>query len=64
MGARQKLNRFHLVGDIFVAALVGILAQSWIAFFLALAVLLGLDMHTGAVRPRRRHSDSSKERSR
>lgn len=61
MGARQKLNRFHLVGDIFVAALIGMFAQSWIAFFLALA-MLGLDVHTGAVRPVRRPSDSSEER--
>lgn len=53
MGARQQLNRLHFAGDIALATVAGILVHSWTAFFLALAVLVGLDLHTRAIRPRR-----------
>src|SRR5947209_5883833 len=39
MGARQKLNRSYVNGSLLLASLVGWLAQSWLTFGLALAVL-------------------------
>ncbi len=58
MSARKRLNRLHLSGDILLAGVVGMLMQSWPALFLTLAVLVGLDLYTGDVRPQthgRRH---------
>lgn len=52
MGSRQKLNKLHLMGDVVLAGVFGAVVNSWLAFFVALAVLVGLDVHTGAVRPR------------
>ena len=46
----KKDNRLHLFGDILLAGFVGVLMQSWPAFFLTLAVLVGLDRYTGEVR--------------
>ena len=51
MNARRKLNHLHLIGDILLAGIVGLLLQSWLACFLALAVLLGLDLYAGQIRP-------------
>lgn len=51
MNARYKLNNLHLAGDFVLAVLAGLLAQSWPLFFLALAVLVGLDLHAGHIRP-------------
>lgn len=58
MSARHKLNHFHLTGDIVLAGIAGLLTQSWPLFFLALAVLVGLDLQAGQIRPRRTaHTD-------
>ncbi len=51
MNARQKLNRLHLAGNVLLAGVVGTFTQSWLAFLSALAVLVGLDLYTGNVRP-------------
>lgn len=54
MNARKKLNAGYFNGSVFVAALIGWLAQSWTVFFLALAILLVLNMYQGQIRPQRR----------
>lgn len=54
MGAREKLNVSHINGSLFLAALVGWLAQSWSVFVLALVILIALDLYAGHVRPRPR----------
>jgi hypothetical protein len=54
MGARQKLNAAYVEGGLIVAALLGALAGSWIVFAAAAAVLIGLGLHGGEIRPRSR----------
>jgi hypothetical protein len=54
MGARQKLNIAHSQGGLIVAALVGVLARSWVVFAATSAVLIGLCLLGGEIRPRRR----------
>lgn len=56
-GARQKLNRVHLLGDIMLASIFGLVAESWWVFFVALIILAGLDLHAGRIRPRGTISD-------
>lgn len=51
MNARKKLNAGYFNGSVFVAALIGWLAQSWTVFFLALAVLLALNIYFDEIRP-------------
>ena len=51
MGARHKLNAAYFYGCILVAAALGLAAQSWAVFLVALAVSLGLGVHAGDIRP-------------
>jgi len=50
MGARQKLNQAYLNGTIVVATLIGILAQSWAVFWLALALGIASSFFGGEIR--------------
>ena len=52
MGARHKLNAAYFYGCLLVAAALGLAAQSWAVFLVALAVSLGLGVHAGDVRTR------------
>jgi len=52
MGARQKLNSAYFNGCLFVAAMVGLVAQSWALFWLALVVAVALSCHSGGIRHR------------
>lgn len=54
MGARRKLNVAYVNGSLFLAAVVGLLAQSWVVFFLVLVVALIGNFVTGEIRPRGR----------
>ena len=54
MGVRHKLNQVHLLGAVGIAAIVGVLIQSWAAFFIAAAVLIGGSIYSGDVRLDRR----------
>lgn len=54
MGAREKLNKGHLLGSLFLAALTGWLTQSFPVFMFALLVLLAVGLHSGDIRPSRR----------
>ncbi|MCH8046139.1 MAG: hypothetical protein IID44_20700 [Planctomycetes bacterium] len=56
MGARQKLNSSHVNGCLVVAGGVAYWMQSWIVFFLLLAILVACSVHSGAIRPGRRGS--------
>lgn len=55
MSARQKLNSAHINGSLIVAGVIGLGAQSWLVFLLALGVLVALATSTGGIRlaPRR-----------
>ncbi len=52
MGARQKLNAAYFNGCLIVSGLVGLVAQSWTLFWLALIVSLALCCHSGEIRHR------------
>ncbi len=51
MSARHKLNQGYVQGCLAIAALIGAVCQSWIIFGIAAAVLIGLSMHSGEIRP-------------
>ena len=51
MGARQKLNKHHVVGALGVAAIVGGLAGSWLVFGAVAAVLIAGSVYAGEIRP-------------
>ena len=50
MGARQKLNQVHLLSTMGIATIVAVLAESWTAFFVAVAVLVGVSIYAGDLR--------------
>jgi len=52
--AREKLNKAYFAGSLLFAGLVGILAESWLIFLFALIVFVGLNLHSGEIRPGRR----------
>ena len=51
LSARKKLNAAHVLGCLVVAALVGLLANSWFVFLCCLATLLAADLIAGNIRP-------------
>jgi hypothetical protein len=61
MGAREKLNQAYLNGAIVVAAIVGLVAQSWTLFWIAVAYVIASSIYGGGIRPkpgRQRHRRS------
>jgi hypothetical protein len=54
VGAREKLNGVHLLGAIAIAGILGALAESWLVFFIAAAVLVAVEIHAGNVRLEKR----------
>jgi hypothetical protein len=50
MGARHKLNQAHLLGAVAIAAVAGLLTESWAVFFIAVTVLLGGAICAGDIR--------------
>lgn len=62
MGSRQKLNRLHLMGNIVLAGLAGVVVDSWSVFLLSLVGLVALDLHGGAIRPINRWHHGHSER--
>ncbi|MBL8825510.1 MAG: hypothetical protein JNM18_00905 [Planctomycetaceae bacterium] len=50
MGARHKLNQAYLNGSLIVAAMVGFCFQSWLAFWIVLALGVALDLSGGQIR--------------
>jgi len=57
MHARQKLNRAAINACILLAGIIGLMAGSWVAFLIALAVAAALAAYSGDIRlrPRNRH---------
>ena len=53
MGARTTLNGFYAGGALVVAADVGLMAGSWIAFGASLLMLLALSLQSKRIRPNR-----------
>ena len=49
-GTRSKLNQFYATGSLILASFIGLCCNSWGAFGVAAAVLLGLDLMGGQIR--------------
>lgn len=54
MGARQKLNQAHLNGALVIAAVVGVMTQSWAVFWIAALIAAGSGFCGGGIRLRGR----------
>ena len=53
MGARQELNKHHVIGSLGVAAIVGGLSGSWIVFAAVAAALIAGSVYNNEIRPRK-----------
>jgi hypothetical protein len=51
MAARAKLNTFYAGWAVFLAGFVGLVVNSWVAFGVALAVVVVLQVEAGHIRP-------------
>ena len=56
MGARSKLNSAYFAGSFFLACVVGLIADSWVAFIMALVIFVALNCYSGEIRPKGRAS--------
>ena len=50
MSARQKLNAAHFLGAVAIAAVIGVVAQSWTVFAVATVVLIVTAISDGGIR--------------
>ena len=48
--AKHKLNQAHINGAFVLAGIVGLGSGSFVVFFLALAVCIGMSFHSGGIR--------------
>jgi hypothetical protein len=62
MGARQKSNVAYVQGSLVLAAIAGLVTDTWVVFVVALVVLLGANLYMGEIRPGKgRHTARSDE---
>ncbi len=54
MGARQELNRVHLIGSLGLAGLMGLATDSWAVFAVVAAVLIGAAIWNREIRGKSR----------
>lgn len=50
MGARTTLNGIYVTGALAGAAIFGAMTESWLVFVISLGVLVGMKIHSGAIR--------------
>jgi len=62
MGARTTLNGIYLSGALAISAILGLITESWVVFVIALAVLIGANVHAGRIRPEGRQRRSRRSR--
>ena len=48
--AKHKLNCAYVIGSVLIAGLIGGVFGSWFIFFLALGVLVAINVHDGSIR--------------
>ena len=48
--AKHKLNGAYVIGSVLIAGLIGGVFGSWFVFFLALGVLVAINVHDGSIR--------------
>jgi 1,4-dihydroxy-2-naphthoate octaprenyltransferase len=58
VGARTRLNVAALNGCVIIAALIGIVLQSWFAFWIVAALLVAGEFYAGSIRPSGRSGQS------
>ena len=51
MSARHKLNQGYIQGALVVAGVIGVACGSWTVFLIAAAILVGLSVYSGEIRP-------------
>jgi hypothetical protein len=51
VNARRRLNISYLNGSLLFAGIIGVGAQSWAVFLVALAVLIATGVYCGDIRP-------------
>ena len=51
MSARHKLNQAYVHGALVFAAVIGAVCGSWVVFWVTAAILVGLSLHSGDIRP-------------
>jgi hypothetical protein len=61
MGARNELNKVHVLGSLGAAGILGLLSGSMAVFVLASAVMIGAALCTGEIRL---HRDRRQQRRR
>ena len=61
MGARHELNRFHILGAVGVAALLGSATGSWAVFAIVGGMLIAAGVRNGGIRGRKRRQRRSRE---
>ncbi len=67
MSARHKLNQGFVQGSLVIAGVIGAACRSWIVFWVATVILVGLSLQSGEVRltaRRRGHRRFPRDRSR
>ena len=57
MSARQKLNQGYIQGSLVIAGAIGVACESWVVFWIAALILVGLSTHSGEIRPTQRRRD-------
>jgi hypothetical protein len=55
VGAREKLNKHHIVGAVGAAGLIGLLTGSWIVAAVVGNVVIAAAIHSGDIRLKGRH---------
>ena len=48
--SKHKLNGAYVIGSVLIAGLIGGVLGSWFVFFLALGVLVAINIHDGSIR--------------
>lgn len=51
MNAREKLNVAQVNGSLVVAAVIGVVSQSWSVFLATVLLLVGVKLASGHIRP-------------
>jgi hypothetical protein len=64
MHARHQLNAFYFLGCLLAAVAIGLMLQSWLAFTVALVVVLSITFRDGGIRLTKPRGHSGRVRSR
>lgn len=60
MSARKKLNSAYFTGSLILSAAFGLMAQSWLVFFILLVLSLVANFYEGNIRPRNHREEADR----